>query len=408
MSAMIPTLRRVLALGGAAAGCGALVALLTARLTSLASQAATAQVDGLVELGVLALGVLVLAWLAGSAALGATCLVARGAGRAWRRGEAWVLRFAPTLVRHTLTVAVAAGLGAASITSAYAADLAPVPDTAGSAANSAASATTSADDDPATDPARSPAASAATGIATGVATSPTSSMTIGPTTGVTTIPATGATIDAATAGSDAPLNLGWVITTAPGSPDPAAPPATPAPRPTTDTPPAPATTPPATAAPHPTTPHPTAPASSTDQQPTPIALAAPALWAPTTATPPAMPVPPGTALTAVRPTTTPTTATTAPPLTVPPAGAHAASPGLAEVGTAPPASDEPAAGRTIVVVRGDTLWGIAARHLAPGATNAQIATAWPRWYAANVAVIGPDPNLLLPGQELAVPAEALR
>lgn len=57
----------------------------------------------------------------------------------------------------------------------------------------------------------------------------------------------------------------------------------------------------------------------------------------------------------------------------------------------------------VVVQRGDSLWAIAARHLGPGATNAGIATEWPRWYAANRAVIGRDPNLLLPGQRLIAP-----
>lgn len=58
----------------------------------------------------------------------------------------------------------------------------------------------------------------------------------------------------------------------------------------------------------------------------------------------------------------------------------------------------------VVVVRhGDSLWRIAARHLGPQVTEAQVAAAWPRWYAANRAVVGPDPNLLLPGQRLIPP-----
>lgn len=52
---------------------------------------------------------------------------------------------------------------------------------------------------------------------------------------------------------------------------------------------------------------------------------------------------------------------------------------------------------------GDCLWDIAAAHLGPGATDVQIARAWPRWYAANRAVIGPDPNLIHPGQRLVPP-----
>ncbi|WP_286176069.1 hypothetical protein [Arthrobacter sp. NEB 688] len=58
---------------------------------------------------------------------------------------------------------------------------------------------------------------------------------------------------------------------------------------------------------------------------------------------------------------------------------------------------------TVVVHRGDSLWTLAARHLGSGATDAEIARAWPRWYAANRALIGADPDLLLPGQVLRAP-----
>ena len=60
----------------------------------------------------------------------------------------------------------------------------------------------------------------------------------------------------------------------------------------------------------------------------------------------------------------------------------------------------------VVVHRGDSLWSIARRHLGPDATDAEVATAWPHWYAANRAVIGPDPDLLLPGQVLHAPVGA--
>jgi hypothetical protein len=57
-----------------------------------------------------------------------------------------------------------------------------------------------------------------------------------------------------------------------------------------------------------------------------------------------------------------------------------------------------------VVVRcGDTLWGIAARHLGSGASVREIAAAWPGWYAANRQVIGPDPDVIRPGQRLHEP-----
>ena len=59
----------------------------------------------------------------------------------------------------------------------------------------------------------------------------------------------------------------------------------------------------------------------------------------------------------------------------------------------------------VTVRRGDTLWHIAARHLGPHASATEIAAAWPRWYAANRAVIGDDPDAIYPGQLLNEPQE---
>lgn len=58
---------------------------------------------------------------------------------------------------------------------------------------------------------------------------------------------------------------------------------------------------------------------------------------------------------------------------------------------------------TVVVLRGDTLWSIAAHHLGPAATAADIDAEWHRWHAANRRVIGEDPNLIRPGQLLCPP-----
>ena len=57
----------------------------------------------------------------------------------------------------------------------------------------------------------------------------------------------------------------------------------------------------------------------------------------------------------------------------------------------------------VVVHRGDTLWSIAARHLDPTATAADIDAECHRWFAANRDVIGQDPDLILPGQLLSPP-----
>lgn len=62
--------------------------------------------------------------------------------------------------------------------------------------------------------------------------------------------------------------------------------------------------------------------------------------------------------------------------------------------------------REVVVRRGDTLWDLAAAHLPPAAGDAEIAGEWQRWYAANRAVIGADPDLILPGQVLRIPDAA--
>jgi hypothetical protein len=62
----------------------------------------------------------------------------------------------------------------------------------------------------------------------------------------------------------------------------------------------------------------------------------------------------------------------------------------------------------IVIRRSDTLWAIAARHLGPGATDAEIALDWPHWFTANRAVIGADPDRLRPGERLHPPVPARR
>lgn len=59
----------------------------------------------------------------------------------------------------------------------------------------------------------------------------------------------------------------------------------------------------------------------------------------------------------------------------------------------------------VTVRRGDTLWSIAAARLGPEANDHEIAAAWPRWHAANRAVIGPDPHVLLPGTLITPPTD---
>lgn len=78
-----------------------------------------------------------------------------------------------------------------------------------------------------------------------------------------------------------------------------------------------------------------------------------------------------------------------------------ASPRL--MATSPPREER----QGVVVRRGDTLWAIARQHLGPGATDAEVAQEWPRWHRANQAVIGPDPDRLLPGMVLQAPSRAV-
>lgn len=62
----------------------------------------------------------------------------------------------------------------------------------------------------------------------------------------------------------------------------------------------------------------------------------------------------------------------------------------------------PAAATTLVVGRGDSLWSLATSHLDPPSPATAVDRLWRRWYAANRDVIGPDPDLLQPGQRLRV------
>lgn len=60
-------------------------------------------------------------------------------------------------------------------------------------------------------------------------------------------------------------------------------------------------------------------------------------------------------------------------------------------------------GEPVVVRAGDSLWSIAARALPKSSADRQIAQAWPRWWSANRAVIGDDPDLIHPGAQLSAP-----
>lgn len=123
--------------------------------------------------------------------------------------------------------------------------------------------------------------------------------------------------------------------------------------------------------------------------------------------------PPGTRAAAVTPAPDPgfgagipPSAATAAPPSVPeaPPGRSRTASALGPLGPAPHTDTAGRHQSTVTVVRGDSLWVIAARHLGPHATPQQIAREWPRWYATNRTVIGSDPNLIRVGQVLTAPS----
>jgi LysM repeat protein len=81
-------------------------------------------------------------------------------------------------------------------------------------------------------------------------------------------------------------------------------------------------------------------------------------------------------------------------------------PGAAEAqqGTTASTKDDPNTRNTVVVDPGDSLWSISSERLGPNATPRQINKEIERIYALNRDRIGPDPNLIFPGQEFRVPA----
>jgi nucleoid-associated protein YgaU len=52
---------------------------------------------------------------------------------------------------------------------------------------------------------------------------------------------------------------------------------------------------------------------------------------------------------------------------------------------------------------GDSLWLIATQHLPPDASDSEIDSAWRAWYSTNQQVIGDNPDLIQPGQQLLPP-----
>ena len=83
-----------------------------------------------------------------------------------------------------------------------------------------------------------------------------------------------------------------------------------------------------------------------------------------------------------------------------------AGPGLLAAPAARAAEEAKTEADSVAVLAGDTLWDIAAQAMGPGASDVEIALQWPRWYEANRAIIGQNPDVLLPGQILQPPSAA--
>ena len=70
---------------------------------------------------------------------------------------------------------------------------------------------------------------------------------------------------------------------------------------------------------------------------------------------------------------------------------------------APAAHSHAAPSRPLVVRPGDSLWSLAAEDLGPEASAAAVEARWRSIYRLNRALIGPDPDLIRPGQLLELP-----
>ncbi len=63
------------------------------------------------------------------------------------------------------------------------------------------------------------------------------------------------------------------------------------------------------------------------------------------------------------------------------------------------------AARSVVVRSGDSLWRLAEHEVRTRATDRQVSEGWHAIYRRNRGVIGPDPDLIHPGQVLKIPKE---
>jgi len=302
-------------------------------------------VDGVVESSVVAVGAVAAAWLAVSCALAALCVGARTVGLTWWAGERAVQRFAPAAVRRVLGVAVATTLAATVATGAGAAE-------------------------PLAGPAAAPVGQPAGQVqVVDLGWMPSTAVTEGATRPVARPTA---------APTPVPDDLGWV-------------PSGPA--------------------------HDETSARSDERTPAATATADAAVVAPSSA--PSPTASPAVTVTAASSDDGRTATTDVAPdpaarrTSAQPAEAPSRTPTTSAAAPRPPSPTSRAAGAAsddvVVVVRaGDTLWSIAAEHLGSDASARDVAAAWPAWFHANADEIGDDPDHIVPGQRLTVPASSAR
>ncbi|OLT55410.1 hypothetical protein BJF88_06085 [Cellulosimicrobium sp. CUA-896] len=325
----------------------AAVVALVVRGLDVASTLPSTRVETYLELPVLAGGALAAAWVGVSSLVALVCVAARTAGRTWSRGEHLVARHAPAVVRRAARIGVSVSVGAGLVLGGGSAHAA-APDVADDT-------TTVAVVDLGWRPSAPQVAPGDTDASadSGTADSPERVEPAVPADGADTDGAHTGEADTDEADADGPGVVGpGAVGTA--EPDRSAG-STTADRETTSASPAeaPATAPTGTPAPGAGTP---APGTSA----------------------------PGT----------PSGAPSGAPDRLPAAERDAA---LAVT------RDVPAPAGEVVVLRGDTLWAIAARTLPADATDAAVAAEVERWYAANQDTIGADPDLIRPGQVLVAP-----
>lgn len=342
---LLALLALVLVLGGA-------TTVLSLRALHLVAALPTHRVEPWVELGAVSVGALAALWVALSALVAVACVAAESAGRSWTTGERLLRRAAPAVVRHAARAAVGATVGAGLLV-------------AGGTAHAAAPA-----DDPgvvAVDLGWRPSGAVAggEGTASGNGASERAASTSRTTPG-----ASSATADGSTTGSGGPSSTR--ADAAPG-------------------------------------------------QPAPVTSVLPSSVPPSgvlgdagTSLDPHRSQGATSATTGATPSTSAESAGAGD--TAESGGTHAAGAGDVNQGAEASARQRDAAlavtrdvpgpetAPEVVVVRGDSLWSIAARHLPAGSTDRQVAEAVERWYATNAHVVGADPDLVRPGQVLVAPS----